>query len=429
MSDLFGDFMARNSFSLYKRRIPGSTGFIYYAQFWDVEAKRYRSGRSVEKLRELLDMDSCSYSPTKKADARIIAQTWIAKNGIPTATKEQRLGMYCLSFWDWETSTYIRGLRLRGRTIGKEYVGNNYSYIKRYVVPKPLGDLHLSKITPGVIENFILDIKESTALSNTSCNAILCALGKPLAEAYRLGLIKENPLQRVAKLQKDTVVKGVLTSKEIKALFSTAWDDERVKVAAMLSFSCGLRLGEVLGLQRNAIAEDQLVIAGSYGKKEGLKTTKNGKPRIVYLPTAIKTALIKLASENPHNEPWVFWSGKKGVPINIRTIEKAFYDQLAKIGIGAESPKKNEPAKPGSRQARHISFHSLRHLYNTLLRGAIPDEVLRESTGHLTASMTEHYDHAEHDVRLKETAAAVKKRILPFLSPEMEKEKKARRVH
>lgn len=358
-------------------------------------------------------MDPSKYSATKKSDSRTIALAWIEKHGIAPAISESRLGSYCLAFWDWDKSEYIRGLKLRGRKIGKEYVGNNYSYIKHYLVPKPLAKRPLSEVTPADIESLILEIKENTGLSNTSCNAILCALGKPLSEAQRLGLIKENPLQRVPKLQKDNVVKGILSSNEIRDLFSTQWNDNRARVAAMVSLSCGLRLGEVQALKKDSILGDRIVVAGSYSKQEGLKTTKNGKVRIVPLPETIKAALTELASCNPHNESWIFWSEKAGIPMHGKTIEKAFYAQLAKIGIKDSAPK--QLPEPNSRQARHLSFHSLRHLYNTLLRGAIPDELLRETTGHLTASMTDHYDHPEHDARLKETADAVGERILPLI--------------
>jgi integrase len=219
----------------------------------------------------------------------------------------------------------------------------------------------------------------------------------------------------VNKLVKDNTKKGVLSSSEIHALCSTPWDDERVKAAALLSLLCGLRLGEILGLQKDSIAEDRLTVRDSYGKKDGLKTTKNGKSRIVYLPSIIKLMLQQLIDTNPHNDAWVFWSEKAGVPINIRTVEKAFYIQLGKIGIFDANSSQEQKKQGATRQDRNITFHSLRHLYNTLLRGAIPDEILRESTGHLTASMTERYDHADHDSRIRALEVAVNERILTII--------------
>ncbi len=227
-------------------------------------------------------------------------------------------------------------------------------------------------------------------------------------------MIRDNPIQRVPKLQKDNVVKGLLTSLEIKSLFNSKWDNDRIKIAAMISLACGLRLGEVIGLRHSMIESDRIVVSGSYSKKEGLKSTKNGKTRVVFLPKVLYLAICKLKKLNPYKNDWVFWSEKEAVPIHGKTIETAFYAQLGIIGIKDAGAKR--PVPMGSRQARNITFHSLRHLYNTLLRGTISDENLRESTGHLTKSMTDHYDHADHDIRLKETAMAVEARILPFIA-------------
>lgn len=60
-------------------------------------------------------------------------------------------------------------------------------------------------------------------------------------------------------------------------------------------------------------------------------------------------------------------------------IREAFYEALESIGVK-------------DREERKIVFHSLRHWYNTQLRGSIPDAVLRRFTGHRDAEMTELYD-------------------------------------
>ncbi len=152
--------MARFPYALYKRRSSTNARFSYYVQFWDPEGRVYLTGRSVERLRELLSLDSAMYSATKKPDSRLIAQAWLEKYGVEKRVKEIQFGDYCLQFWDWEQSSYIRALRLRGRSIGKEYVMSNHSYIKRYLIASALGDTLLSKVTSGAIESFILDFKQ-----------------------------------------------------------------------------------------------------------------------------------------------------------------------------------------------------------------------------------------------------------------------------
>lgn len=62
-------------------------------------------------------------------------------------------------------------------------------------------------------------------------------------------------------------------------------------------------------------------------------------------------------------------------------IRAAYYMALDRVGLKGEG-----------RRARGIVFHSLRYWYNTQLRGAIPENVLRRFTGHHSAGMTDLYD-------------------------------------
>jgi hypothetical protein len=64
---------------------------------------------------------------------------------------ETRFSDYCAKFWDWGRSDYIRGLKLRGKSIGREYVGTNSSYIKRFLEHCGAGTLSLSKVTSSAI--------------------------------------------------------------------------------------------------------------------------------------------------------------------------------------------------------------------------------------------------------------------------------------
>ena len=66
------------------------------------------------------------------------------------------------------------------------------------------------------------------------------------------------------------------------------------------------------------------------------------------------------------------------------------YKAFALIGIDDDQSK---PASAHSRQGRGLSFHSLRHYCNAMLRGVIGDEKLRRLTGHSSVEMTNHYDH------------------------------------
>jgi integrase len=121
----------------------------------------------------------------------------------------------------------------------------------------------------------------------------------------------------------------------------------------------------------------------------------------VPIPQALYDELRALAAKNPTDSDFIFFdalSEKK--PFSRKMIEGAFIRQLAKIGIDA-----------AGRSRRRLSFHSLRHGFNASMRGSIPDATLRKATGHLTASMTDHYDHTTN-ADLEAIRAAQDSRIL-----------------
>lgn len=407
--------MARSPYSLYKRRGSRQCKYVYYVQFRDPLTHRFATGRSVGRLADILGISTVEWPPSSKAGARYIADAWLAGKSTRPLPSEPLLGEFCLNFWDWDASEYVKTLRASKRGIGKGYVTTNYSYISRFLMPNTIAKVPIGSVSAVSLEHFLMELRDSHSLANKSCNEVLGAILKPLNEAARLGTIKESPAGRVRRLDRDTKTKGVLTSDEVKRLFSLPWDEEWSRIAAQVSLSCGLRLGEVLAIRTASIGDQTLMVDASYSKTDGLKSTKNRQSRVVYLPGHIRTSLLDLIARNPFKEDYAFWGKTPGKPIWDTTLANAFIAQLEKIGIKNIPLSKGESPVPGSRQARNISFHSLRHLYNTFLRGSIPDALLRETTGHLTASMTDHYDHPEHDLRISETAAAVESRIMPLL--------------
>ena len=189
--------MARSPFSLYKRKTAHASRRSYYVQFRHPETHHYITGRSIARLVELLGLNANEYPATSKAAARLVAEEWLKEHGPIEARHERGLGEYCLAFWDWDTSAYIKNCRLRNKSIGKEYVTTNASYIRRYLIPHKLSTIALDKVTAGMLESFILDTKTTYSLSNKSCNEVLGAITKALNEAGRLGLIKESPSSKV----------------------------------------------------------------------------------------------------------------------------------------------------------------------------------------------------------------------------------------
>ena len=90
-----------------------------------------------------------------------------------------------------------------------------------------------------------------------------------------------------------------------------------------------------------------------------------------------------MADSNPHKNGLVFWSDNSAdIPIAVSYINKYYYAALVAIGITEEK-----------RRERNIDFHSLRHFFNSMLRGEIDDNNLRLIVGHQSERMSDNYTH------------------------------------
>jgi integrase len=316
---------------------------------------------------------------------------------------------YCAQFWDWENSPYIKGKLARGQRIGREYVYHNASYIKNYV-KQAFPALQLSQVRTYMLEEFALKLKTNSGLGNSSINAILNAACLPLTEATRLGLIETNPAQGLRKLGKDTLEKGIPTEVEIRKLFALPDLDLRVRCAILLGATCALRLGEVQALKMNNIGVSTLTVSESWGKLDGLKSTKTARVRVLPLPVPVRASLEQLAAENPHGPSgFLFYGLNPDAPLDVRALERGFYAALNRIGITETD-----------RIERRLSFHSLRHWSNAMLRGSLSDAKLRLLTGHSTTAMTSHYDHVTESDML-ELSHAQETRLMKYLKiPELD---------
>jgi integrase len=291
---------------------------------------------------------------------------------------------FCEEYWDWSKSKYIqKKLLLSPGALSKPYADYNrahiQNYIKKYFRSKTLDQLRVQDLDDLLLHL----VREYQHLSRNTINKIIAAVLMPLKEAYRLHLTSVDPSRGIYRVGTNTRTKGVFTTSEIQQLSSVEWDNEAAFLAFKLSAVAGLRLGEIRALRDEDIADTHIVLRHSFSKTCGMKCPKNGKVRIVPIPSSLLNELRKYALQNQKRNGWVFWSLKTDAPIGDKTISGALYRAMVLVGITEEA-----------RQKRNLSFHSLRHFFNTTMRGHVSEEDLRATMGHSSIAMTDHYDHA-----------------------------------
>jgi len=374
----------RAPFILFRRTDGAAGGKAYYVAFWDPQKGDYAGRRSVGSLLAEIPRE-IEASPTSKAGATLIAQEWLRTHE-PAAVGPRDALAYLEAFWAPD-GAYAQGKKIRDEPLAGQYLYNSACRIRKHVKPylEARGKIPLGRITPGLLEGLVLHLVKSGASART-INSVLQAISVPLAEAVRLGTLASNPVSRVQKLPEDELVREVFTNKEAKEFFALEWADPRVFGAQVIAATTGLRLGEVRGLQAGDLEGDVLHVCHNWEDRDGLKGPKGSKgkrkikTRTIPVPPKTATIINELAGRNPWADGFVLFGDSKGRPISKKEIEDGFAAGCEAIGI---TEKK--------REERGLGFHAWRHWYNSNLRGAISDPVLRALTGHSSAKMTDHY--------------------------------------
>ena len=418
----------RRPYSFVKRSLLG--GIRYYVRFWLADAGKYSPARSAGSLADLQKIDTDKYRPGTKAGAEYIAAQIMAAGGWPFIVERESAAPeavaasilpdesnpevipYLLDFWDWDKSEYIADRLEHKKRIGRLYCLNQRRSVELHLSKYIPAKMRIADLTPVFMKRLQSQVKKAKQdigkkLSASAVNRIVSAITIPLKWLARLGVIPSNPAAILEEYESENEGrKGILSNTEARDLFAAEWEDERGRLAVAVAYYTGARLGEIAALYIDDLDTDfsgkpVLWIRASWSQLDERKETKNSTVRIVPIPETLADDLKALYKKNPTDSKFIFWDAlddKK--PFSRKMIEGAFNRQLAKIGIDAEA-----------RARRRLSMHSLRHGFNASLRGAIPDVTLRKAVGHLTASMSDHYDHTT-DADLKAIRDAQESRIM-----------------
>ncbi|HAF86224.1 MAG TPA: integrase, partial [Sphaerochaeta sp.] len=113
---------------------------------------------------------------------------------------------------------------------------------------------------------------------------------------------------------------------------------------------------------------------------------------------------LSISNPNPNAYHLVFWSKRGGRFVSSHYFSERFQQELVRSKV-LEMEEIKE---------RNITFHSLRHMANTLLRGSVDEHVLRMTIGHSSEQLSDLYTHLSQR-GLKSVVLAQQNNILPLL--------------
>jgi len=300
---------------------------------------------------------------------------------------------YLLEFWDRERSPYIKDLAANGRILSRHYTDCVMARVRLHA--GFFGDMAIAEITAPVIEEFKKYLmqqktRQGNPYSAKTIRSILSSVSIPLGELARLGAIAHNPAQRIRGVSGSQEVRNPFPAELARQLLADpeAWDDRRAYLVNLAAATSGARLGEILALTADKLQGDRILLDRSFTHHgRTLKSTKTGRPREAFLAPEIREQLLDLARENPWGNGFVFWGDSPRTPLDPNYIRKKLYARLAELGVD-----------DAERRRQGLVFHSWRHLYNSILDGAISREKRMLLIGHTTAEMADkNYLHLTAD--------------------------------
>lgn len=192
----------------------------------------------------------------------------------------------------------------------------------------------------------------------------------------KVHLLQENPIQDIDSPKIRKTLPRYLTLDECVQLLEGVDGPNRERDLCILTLflNCGLRISELIGLNRSDIQDDALRVLG-----------KGDKVRIVYLNQACKNALAAYLQVRPAvggKDQDALFVSRNRQRISRATVHSLVKKHLADAGLDSQ----------------RYSSHKLRHTAATLmLQNGVDVKAVQEVLGHEHLNTTEIYTHIDNE--------------------------------
>lgn len=208
-----------------------------------------------------------------------------------------------------------------------------------------------SDINDNDIKNYILYLAEEKQSATSTLNQAINAL-----KFYYGSMQKKKFVYEIKRPRKDKKLPVVLSKEEVAKIINSM-DNLKHRTILMLTYSAGLRVGEVVRLKPEDIDSKRMLIH--------IKGAKGRKDRYVMLSEKA-LEILRQYWKKYRPEKWLFSGAKEGRYLSTRTADKIFRNACDKAGI-----------------KKDVSLHTLRHSFAThLLEGGTDLRYIQELLGH-----------------------------------------------
>lgn len=270
------------------------------------------------------------------------------------------------------------------QNVNSRYYKDIQSSIRKYIYPE-IGSMPIKKIRPIHLQKILNGM---TQFSNSYINKVYDILRQIFIEAYRNGLILDNPAEALRKPSGvETKKRRALTNKERELTLKVA-EYHRGGLFILIMLYCGLRPGEVAALKWCDVDLDNKIIKVRLANKSddiiGKPKTASGV-RDVPLPDVLIERM-----ENIKHKPFDFVctdsKGNRLTKSSVRNLWENFRREM-NIVAGCKTFR-NQLCRPYP-IAEDLTLYCYRHTYCTDLQAAgVPINIAKELMGHSNISVT-----------------------------------------
>ena len=341
----------REPFTIFPRTLS-SGKIVYYFRTYSPDGER-TVAHSTGKTNKTQAKNYC---------AELLAQGLLYSNAGMT------FGTYAKGFFD-DNSQWMGDKIQSGQGKPQAVAANTLkSYrhcLTAFILPF-FSRIKLLEIRPYHIKKFrnnLIKDQYSNAVINLSCTCLKIILSYAMADR----LITIDPFVSVPAMYVNAKVKSAFEIGQLVKVFNKSWQNNERKLFSLIAASTGMRISEISAIRRDTVYSDYIDVKEQFVNNK-LSPVKDGEKRKV----RICSTLHKLISQHL-KEDFIFTDAQD-------TYRREFYFHL---GISKEE-----------RDKQGLSFHSLRHFFNTyLLSNGISEIKVKCILGHSSGkgSMTERY--------------------------------------
>ena len=140
---------------------------------------------------------------------------------------------------------------------------NTYRYYKETIkhrINPYIGDQKASRLKPIIIEDELLDILVAKGFKAGTVNGVIRTLGKAFNDGKRLGLILNNPIDKIEKPTLESTSSRAVLQEDLKKMYSVAALNPYDLAKIVVGSEIGARPGEIRGLKWSDIDKEKLTI-------------------------------------------------------------------------------------------------------------------------------------------------------------------------